>query len=73
MLTREPLKAVFGLAPLTSGPGSRLKAATPHFKSRSWSNLLSSFSWFRMYSRISFSSRPTVDTKYPRAQKWCPT
>src|SRR5215472_6000226 len=26
-----------------------------------------------MYSRITVSSRPTVDTKYPRAQKCCPT
>src|SRR5439155_20098893 len=26
-----------------------------------------------MYSRITASSRPTVDTKYPRAQKCCPT
>src|SRR4026207_640652 len=25
-----------------------------------------------MYSRISFSSRPTVETKYPRAQKLSP-
>ena len=27
----------------------------------------------RMYARITSSSRPTVDTKYPRAQKCCPT
>ena len=26
-----------------------------------------------MYARITASSRPTVDTKYPRAQKCCPT
>src|SRR5271155_3222562 len=26
-----------------------------------------------MYARIAFSSRPTVFTKYPRAQKCCPT
>ena len=26
-----------------------------------------------MYSRITSSSRPTVETKYPRAQKCCPT
>src|SRR6266436_1523594 len=26
-----------------------------------------------MYSRITTSSRPTVETKYPRAQKCCPT
>ena len=26
-----------------------------------------------MYSRITASSRPTVETKYPRAQKCCPT
>ena len=39
----------------------------------SCSNRSSSCSWFRMYSRITVSSRPTVDTKYPRAQKLCPT
>src|SRR5438876_3186178 len=39
----------------------------------SWSKRLSSCSWFRMYSRITVSSRPTVSTKYPRAQKLCPT
>ena len=26
-----------------------------------------------MYSRIAASSRPTVETKYPLAQKFCPT
>ena len=26
-----------------------------------------------MYRRMIASSRPTVDTKYPRAQKCCPT
>ena len=26
-----------------------------------------------MYSRMVASSRPTVDTQYPRAQKFCPT
>jgi len=30
-------------------------------------------SWLRMYCRITASSQPTVDTKYPRAQKCCPT
>src|SRR5215470_10526682 len=39
----------------------------------SWSRRLSSCSWFLMYSRITASSRPTVDTKYPLAQKLCPT
>jgi len=37
-----------------------------------WSRRRSSCSCRRMYSRIAFSSRPTVDTKYPRAQKCCP-
>ena len=37
------------------------------------SRRLSSASRLRMYSRIVASSRPTVDTKYPRAQKCCPT
>src|ERR1700730_1390878 len=38
-----------------------------------WSQRLSSCSWFLMYSRITASSRPTVETKYPRAQKCSPT
>jgi hypothetical protein len=38
-----------------------------------WSRRLSSCSCFLMYSRITASSRPTVETKYPLAQKCCPT
>jgi len=38
-----------------------------------WSNRLSSSSCLRMYSRITASSRPTVDTQNPRAQKCWPT
>ena len=34
-----------------------------HFQRSSCSSLWSSFSWFWMYSRIAFSSRPTVLTK----------
>jgi len=30
---------------------------------------MSSISWFRMYRRMTSSSRPTVETKYPRAPK----
>src|SRR5712675_3281676 len=37
------------------------------------SKRLSSCSCFLMYSRITASSRPTVETKYPLAQKCCPT
>lgn len=37
-----------------------------------WSSRRSSCSCRWMYSRIAFSSRPTVDTKYPRAQKCSP-
>ena len=44
-----------------------------HLHRPSWSNRSSSFSWFLMYSRITASSRPTVETKYPLAQKCCPT
>jgi hypothetical protein len=32
----------------------------------------SSFSWFFIYNRVSPSSFPTVETKYPRAQKFWP-
>src|SRR6516164_368217 len=38
-----------------------------------WSNRLSSCSCCRVCSRITLSSLPTVDTKYPRAQKFWPT
>lgn len=38
----------------------------------SWSTRLSSSSCRWMYSRTVASSRPTVETKYPRAQKCCP-
>ena len=58
------------LGPLTSGPVSHLKVA---YHIPSWSCLLSSFSWFWMYSRITVSSRPTVETKNPLAQKCSPT
>ena len=37
-----------------------------------WSKRRSSASCRRMYSRIAVSSRPTVEAKYPRAQKCCP-
>jgi hypothetical protein len=37
------------------------------------SRRLSSCSCFLMYSRITVSSRPRVETKYPLAQKCCPT
>ena len=40
---------------------------------RSCSKRRSSRPWSWMYARIACSSRPTVDTKYPRAQKCCPT
>ena len=45
----------------------------PPSSNRSWSCRRSSSSCSRMYARITRSSRPTVDTKYPRAQKCCPT
>lgn len=32
----------------------------------------SSFSWSRMYGRTICSSRPTVETRYPRARKFYP-
>ena len=42
------------------------------FHMLNWSDRLSSASCRWMYSRTAASSRPTVDTKYPRAQKCCP-
>jgi len=50
-------------------PGCGHLAVAAHFHSPSCSSRSSSFSWFLMYSRITVSSRPTVDTKYPLAQK----
>ena len=41
----------------------------PQQSSFNCSNRWSSCSCLRMYVRICISSRPTVDTKYPRAQK----
>jgi len=38
-----------------------------------WSSRASSASCLRMYSLITASSRTTVETKYPLAQKCCPT
>ena len=38
----------------------------------SWSRRWSSCAWSRMYLRTISSSKPTVDTKYPRAQKLSP-
>jgi len=35
------------------------------YSSLDWSNRWPSCSWFRMQARITASSRPTVDTKYP--------
>lgn len=49
-----------------------LKVATQRQRSR-LSSRRSSCSWYRMYSRITVSSRPTVETQYPRAPKCCPT
>jgi len=42
------------------------------FHMLNWSDRLSSASCRWMYSRTAASSRPTVETKYPRAQKCCP-
>ena len=44
-----------------------------NYTSSNWSTRRSSASWCLMYSRITCSSRPTVDAKYPLAQKCCPT
>src|SRR5215831_12896202 len=44
----------------------------PSYHKSMWSKRRSSASCVRMYSRITASSLPTVETSYPRAQKWCP-
>ena len=48
-------------------------AVADHRHRFSGSKRLSSCSCFRMYSRITASSRPTMDTQNPPAQKCCPT
>ena len=64
-----PRAATDGRLPAAFAPP---KGGAP-YSNRSFSCLLSSISCSLMYLRIASSSRPTVDTKYPRAQKWCPT
>jgi hypothetical protein len=63
------LSGVANAAPMFLG---HLKVAIQRHRFRC-SSRCSSRSWLRMYSRIIPSSRPTVETKYPRAQKCCPT
>ena len=66
----EPLKAASGVADATPISCGRLKAAAQRHRHRfNCSSRASSCSWLRIYSRITSSSRPTVETKYPRAQK----
>jgi hypothetical protein len=67
----EPLKAAWA-GSLTRPRRYCGRLVGGYFHIRNWSSRLSSTSWLRMYSRIAVSSRPTVDTKYPRAQKCCP-
>ena len=70
----EPLIAAAGVADATPISFGRLKAAARRHRHRfNCSRRASSSSWLRIYSRITSSSRPTVETKYPRAQKCCPT
>src|SRR5439155_18633504 len=64
-------KRLFGVANAAPPCWGHLTVAT--YQSPIWSNRLSSCSCFRMYSRTTSSSRPTVDTKNPRAQKCWPT
>ena len=63
-----PLKAAAGVADAAPNLLGHLKVAVQRNRFN-WSRRVSSFSWFRMYSRIISSFRPTVDTKYPLAQK----
>src|SRR5580700_4483876 len=68
----EPLKAAEGAAEAAPDRVGHLKVA--HQRHRFiCSRRLSSSSCFLMYSRITSVSRPTVDTKYPLAQKCWPT
>src|ERR1700732_680994 len=68
----EPLKAAEGAAEAAPDRVGHLKVA--HQRHRFiCSRRLSSSSCFLMYSRITSVSRPTVDTKYPLAQKRWPT
>jgi len=52
--------------------GHHLKVATHSVNRLSWSSRRSSFSWAFIYARTICSSNPTVETKYPLAQKCCP-
>ena len=67
----EPLIAAAGALTRPRFSFGRLKAAARrHLRHRfNCSRRASSTSWLRIYSRITSSSRPTVETKYPRAQK----
>jgi hypothetical protein len=58
----EPLKAAWA-GSLTRPRRYCGRLMGGYFHIRNWSSRLSSTSWLRMYSRIAFSSRPTVDTK----------
>jgi hypothetical protein len=56
--------------PLNAAPSPwRHQWRTIHHTRLNWSNRSSSFSWSRISLRITSSSRPTVDTTYPLAQK----
>jgi hypothetical protein len=61
-LNCEPLKAAIGALTRPSTNRHRLGGAS-HLQSPSWSRRASSCSCFWMYSRMTRSSRPTVDTK----------
>ena len=64
-------KRLFGVA--NAAPSFWGHPSVAYYQRPSWSKRLSSSSCFRMYSRTTSSYLPTVDTKYPRAQKCCPT
>jgi hypothetical protein len=65
-------KRLIGVADAALQASSHLSVAA-HRHRFIWSNRLTSSSCARMHSRITFSSRPTVDTQNPRAQQCCPT
>ena len=58
----EPLEAATGVANAAPNYRSHLKVAH-HCHRFNWSRCLSCASWFLIYSRITSSFRPTVDTK----------
>jgi uncharacterized protein YhaN len=65
----EPLEAAYAGSLTRPRSLSATTTVAPQYSSFNWSSRWSSCSCLRMYARITASSRPTVDTKYPRAQK----